>query len=104
MSESSCSSLSDNSTTSAEDQSMFEWFLQAEGGKTHFVLVDDEWKKPIPMCRERGCQPFDRPPVMRGTVADLHLLTGRTSGAHTACLERLSPSCTQSWQDWWIAQ
>ena len=98
------SSGSDNSSESSgeEGRSVDEevdlstgWFIQTQGGPTHFVWSQPDKGLPVPFCRKPSGAPFGRMPYMCGTCDKLDALTGITKGAHIQCL-MLAPAAVQS--------
>ena len=99
-SSSSDSQSSDDASASSDapDQDASQcWFIQKEQAVTHFTMFRES-NRLVPYCRERGCTPFDRPPVLQGDMYDLHHLTGRTQGAHIACFRRISTHAQEAWR------
>ena len=99
------SSDSGSSESSEEDGSEDDqwqdqcWFIQSEGGPTHFVASVDWQGQPIPHCRTNVGTPFSRQPHLEGNFAKMDALTGRTRGAHVSCLLKVSPSVISAWKN-----
>jgi hypothetical protein len=75
------------------------WFIQQEMGPTHFVASTDWRGQLIPYCRVAVGTPFTRQPHIDGSFGKLEVLTGRTKGAHLACLLKISPSASKAWKN-----
>jgi hypothetical protein len=94
------SSSESNDESETCDQSWQDqcWFIQQEGGPTHFVASMDWRGQPIPYCRAAVGIPFSRQACIDGSFGKLDVLTGRTKGAHLACLLKVSPSVSKAWK------
>ena len=74
------------------------WFIQNQGGPTHFVWSQTGQGLPVPLCRKPSGNPFSRTPYMCGTCNKLDDLAGVTKGAHLPCLMLAPPAVQAAWR------
>ena len=74
------------------------WFVQTQGGPTHFVWSQSSSGLPVPFCRKPSGAPFNRSPYMCGTCVKLDDLAGATKGAHLPCLMLAPPAVQAAWR------
>ena len=94
-SDSSESSIEETQSADEEVDLSTGWFIQAQGGPTHFVWSQPGNGLPVPFCRKPSGTPFGRTPYMCGTCDKFDALTGITKGAHIPCL-MLAPAAVQA--------
>ena len=97
----SSSDSSEEEPRSADDEEFdlsTGWFVQTQGGPTHFVRSQPGSGLPVPFCRKPSGAPFNRSPYMCGTCVKLDDLAGATKGAHLPCLMLAPPAVQAAWR------